>query len=233
MFNEAERVEAGVGAILSYLGERHPGTEVILVDDGSTDGTAEVARALLLGQTRVSARLVVLDRNRGKGGAVREGLLQCRGAIRAFVDADNATPIEELDQLLPLVGSAQTVVIGSRGIDRTKISRRQSWWREGMGRGFNLLLRLAVGLPYRDTQCGFKLFGQRAAEVCFSRQTVMGFAFDVELLCIARSEGFPVVEVPVRWRHVPRSRVRLVRDSLMMARDAWSVRRRLRRPSSP
>jgi dolichyl-phosphate beta-glucosyltransferase len=225
MFNEAARLETGVQPVLDHLSARHPGAEVFLVNDGSTDDTAARARGLLEVHPALQGEVLSLPRT-GKGGAVREGMRRGTGEIRIFLDADNATPIEELDRLLPFVTDERTIVIASRGIDRSLLERRQPWWRERMGRTFNLLLRTIVDLPYKDTQCGFKLFGREAAEICFSRQTLDGFAFDVELLWIARKEGLKVLEIPVRWRHVPDSRVHPIRHSFQMATDALRIRLR-------
>jgi dolichyl-phosphate beta-glucosyltransferase len=225
MFNEAARMESGVKPVLDHLSARHPGTQVLLINDGSTDDTAARAADLLKRYPNLKGELHSI-RSIGKGGAVQAGMIKASGEIRVFLDADNATPIEELDRLLPMVRNARTIVIGSRALDRSLLERRQPWWRERMGRIFNRLLRLVIDLPYRDTQCGFKLFGKTAAQVCFSRQTIEGFAFDVELLWIAKREGFDVLEVPVRWRHVTDSRVDPIRHSLQMACDAIRIRLR-------
>ena len=226
MFDEADRLDRGLAPILDHLSARHAGAEVLLVDDGSRDATVARANALLALHPRLRGRLLALERNYGKGAAVRAGMLAATGVVRGFVDADNAPPIEELDRLLPLVRSPRQIVIGSRGLDAALLEQRQPWWRERMGRGFNFLLRAGLGIPHRDTQCGFKLFGLEAAELCFTRQTIDGFAFDLEVLWVAGMEGLDVVEVPVRWRHVSQSRVHAVRDSIRMALDAWRIRRR-------
>jgi dolichyl-phosphate beta-glucosyltransferase len=225
MFNESPRLTEGVGTTLTHLSQTYPGCQVILVDDGSFDDTAAKAEHLLERFPEISGKLLRLVRT-GKGGAVKAGMLQATGDVRVFLDADNATPIEELDRLLPMVKNDRTIVIGSRALDRSLLEYRQPWWREGMGRTFNHFLRLLVDLPYRDTQCGFKLFGRTAADACFSRQTVSGFAFDVELLWIARKERFTVLEVPVRWRHIRDSRVAPLRHSLQMAKDVIRIRLR-------
>ncbi len=229
MFNEAARLESGVGIILAHLARHYRDAEVILVDDGSVDETAVRAEQILARYPALRGRVLRMPTNCGKGAAVRAGMLAARGSVRAFADADNATPIEQIDRLLPLLRSPRTIVIGSRGLASANLERRQPWWRESMGRSFNLLLRCILGLPFHDTQCGFKIFGQEAAEICFARQTLAGFAFDAEILAIAQMEGFEVIEVPVQWRHVPESRVRALRDSVRMARDIWTVRLRQRR----
>jgi dolichyl-phosphate beta-glucosyltransferase len=224
MFNEASRMERSMRPMLSFVDQHHLRGEVVLVDDGSTDQTLDRARELLQTLENSSGRVIGLGVNRGKGAAVREGMMNATGDVRIFADADNATPIEELDRLLPMVSSPRHIVIGSRSIDRSLLEVRQPWWRERMGKTFNLILRSLVGLPFHDTQCGFKLFGDEAAKICFSRQRLDGFAFDVELLWIARSQGLEVTEAAVRWRHVDESRVDPFKDSLRMLRDALKVR---------
>ena len=223
MFNESARLESGVASVLKHLARMHPCAEVILADDGSTDDTAPRATALLREFPNLSGQVLSLP-HAGKGAAVRLGMLKAGGEIRVFLDADNATPIEELDRLLPMVRTDRTIIIGSRALNPSLLERRQPWWREHMGRTFNHLLRLIVSLPYKDTQCGFKLFGKMAAEKCFSQQTLLGFAFDVELLWIARKENLEVWEIPVRWRHVPESRVHPIRHSFQMAMDTFRIR---------
>jgi dolichyl-phosphate beta-glucosyltransferase len=225
MYNESSRVESGLKEILSYLQKAQSSAEVILVDDGSRDDTVARVEALL-GRIGIrNAKILKLGINRGKGAAVREGMRSATGKVRLFADADNATPIEELERLVPLVSTPTTIVIGSRALADSDIEQRQAWWRQLMGKTFNLFPKLLLGLPFRDTQCGFKLFGEKAAQICFAKQKIERFAFDVELLWIARLEGFDVREVPVRWRHVSQSRVNPLIDSLKMARDALMIRR--------
>ncbi len=223
MYNEAHRLRTGVGTMLAWLSERYPDCQVILVDDGSGDGTSAEAATLLRENPKVAGELVTLPHNRGKGGAVKAGMAKAAGQIRGFADADNATPIEELDRLLPLVETEEAIVIGSRGLRDSNIEERQPWWREIMGRSFNLLVRLVLGFSYRDTQCGFKLFGKKAAEVCFSQQRLDHYAFDLELLYLAHLHGFSVKEVPVRWLHQEESRVHPIRDSMKMALDLFRL----------
>ncbi len=224
MYNEAERFQVGLIPILKYLEVKFPRSEVLLVDDGSHDDTSTKLKELINGFPNLAVKAISFAVNRGKGAAVREGMRKATGTYRLFADADNATPIEEIERLLPMVKTSESIVIGSRGLDSTKLEVRQPWWRERAGRIFNALLRFIVGLPFHDTQCGFKLFGAKAAEICFRKQRLDGFAFDVELLWIARSHHFPVTEVPVRWRHVPQSRVQLLTHGFRMAIDALRIR---------
>ncbi len=201
-YNEEKRLPATLGRVRDYLC-RQPWefTEVIVVDDGSRDATGEVAR-------RGKARLLANPGNRGKGYAVRHGMLEAKGDWALLSDADLSAPIEELDTLWNAAERENAAVaIGSRAIDRSLIGVRQPLFREYMGRFFNLLMRAITGLPFHDTQCGFKLFEARAAREIFSRQRLDGFGFDVEVLYIARHLGYKCLEVPVRWNDVAGTKV--------------------------
>lgn len=224
-YNEARRLPATLERIGAYLASHREllPAEVVVVNDGSSDATAAVVAAWQP-PPGVAVVLHSLDRNRGKGAAVRAGLGLSVGELVLVTDADLATPIEELDKLLPHAGK---VACGSRAVDRRLIARRQPWLRDRLGRAFNLALRL-LGLTHlRDTQCGFKLLPGTAARELASRMTFDGFIYDVELLARARAMGFGVVEVPVRWAHVEESRVRPLRHGLEMLMDALRLRLRL------
>ncbi len=176
-------------------------SEIVVVDDGSRDRTAEVAR-------QSGVRVLQNPGNRGKGYTVRHGMLEARGEWALFSDADLSAPIEELDKLWAAVDrEAAQAAIGSRALDRSLIGVHQPAFRENMGRVFNALMRLETGLPFRDTQCGFKLFQTQAAREIFSRQRLDGFGFDVEVLFIARRLGYRTLEVPVRWNDVAGTKV--------------------------
>jgi glycosyltransferase involved in cell wall biosynthesis len=207
-YNEESRLPSTLDAILGYL-SRSPyagSSEVLVVDDGSSDGTA----ALVEDYRARFPGLILLRNpgNRGKGYSVRHGMLKASGQWRLFTDADLSAPIEELDSLLRVAGEKNAdVVIGSRALDRSLISVHQSWFREYSGRVFNLFMRLMTGLPFSDTQCGFKLFTADAAESIFPLQQLDGFSFDVEDLVIARTLGFRIIEIPVRWSNVEGTKV--------------------------
>ncbi|MGQ9633456.1 MAG: dolichyl-phosphate beta-glucosyltransferase [Bryobacteraceae bacterium] len=223
-YNEEQRLGSTLDAILSFLNQRTTrSAEILVVDDGSRDGTARVVEQYSAVHPQI--RLLRNPGNRGKGYSVRHGVLESRGEWILFTDADLSAPIEELDKLFDAVRRNQAdIAIGSRAVDRSLIQIHQSRFRETAGRIFNLFLRLLTGLPFLDTQCGFKLYRRRAAQEIFRRQRLERFGFDAEVLYIARRLGFRCVEVPVRWSHSPGTKVRMLRDSLDMFLDLLRVR---------
>ena len=222
-YNEEQRLLPTLKIVTTYLLSR-PGTwEVLVVDDGSRDRTREVAEAMSREEPRV--RLLALPKNRGKGIAVRTGFVAARGERVLFADADNSTPIEELDKLagaMDLAGAS--IAIGSRALAESDVRIKQNPLRQAMGQGFNLVVRTITGLPISDTQCGFKLFRRDACLETFLLQRLGGFAFDAEILFIARRKGLGIVEVPVIWINSPDSRVRIWRDPALMLRDLVRIR---------
>ena len=221
-YNEAARITLTLIRTLDYLRDHHPDSEVLVVDDGSADDTATLVEGLAAREPRLS--LIRLAENRGKGAAVRAGMGAAKGRYWLFMDADLATPIEELDKLLGYAQRGADVVIGSRGLAQSDIRTRQPRPRELMGRTFNLLVRSLLLGGFMDTQCGFKLFSHQAGAEIFARQTTDGFAFDVEILMLARDLGYRIREVPVVWRHAPNSKVSPVTDSTRMFRDLLRLR---------
>lgn len=202
-YNEGERLGATLAAIAGYMASSgwdfH---EVLVVDDGSSDGTTAVAAGFC------GTRVLRNPGNRGKGYSVRHGMLAAAGDWLLFSDADLSTPIEEVEKLLQAAGSeGAQIAIGSRAVNRSLIGVHQPLLRESSGRVFNLLVRAVTGLPFLDTQCGFKLFEAHAARDIFSRQKLDGFGFDVEVLAIARALGYRAAEVPVRWNDMPGTKV--------------------------
>lgn len=224
-YNEALRLEASIRALRQYLRYARWSYEVILVVERSTDDTLELARHLTTGQAEF--HVIGNESQRGKGYAVRCGMRQARGEIAFFMDADLSTPLPEIDGFLAHFAADPEVdiLIGNRQHPDSEILQRQSLLRRKMGQTFNLVLRRLTGLACRDTQCGFKAFRRAAREAIFPRQTLDGFAFDVEILLLARRLGFPVLDLPVRWTHTPGSKVHMWHDSLRMLRDAFRVRR--------
>ncbi len=224
-YNEAARLPATLCAVLEYIGAREwlP-FEILIVNDGSTDDTAAVAREFQASHSNI--RILENPGNRGKGYSVRHGMLEAAGDWILFTDSDLSAPIEELDVLLAAVRrQAASVAIGSRALDRSLIEVRQSWFRELAGRVFNLLMRLATGLRFSDTQCGFKLFEAHAAREIFRRQRIERWGFNVEVLFIARKLGYKTVEAPVRWSHAQGTKVSMLRDSVNMFVDLARIRR--------
>ena len=223
-FNEAARLPetlARVRAHLAGLGREH---EIVVVDDGSTDGTAEAARHAGKGAVRVLRH----EPNRGKGYAVRRGMLAATGERRLMTDADLSTPIEELAGLEAELDRGLDVAIGSRAVAGARVEVHQPLYREAMGRAFNALVQALLLPGLHDTQCGFKLFTAAAAEAAFSACRLDGFSFDVEALYVARLRGLRIAEVPVVWRNDPRSRVGLGGGSAAFA-DLLRIRRLARR----
>jgi dolichyl-phosphate beta-glucosyltransferase len=222
-YNEQDRLGGSLSVMWEYLHGRFDDFELIVVDDGSRDGTARVVESFARDHAEV--RLVSYQPNRGKGHAVRVGVLQARGEMVLFSDADLATPIEEVEGLLARIFEGAGVAIGSRAVPGAQLALRQPWYRELAGRSFNLLAqRVTPGI--RDTQCGFKLFRRVAARDIFSRLKEDGFGFDAEALHIAMRLGYRVAEVPVRWVHREGSKVRLLRDSARMFLTLLRVGRR-------
>jgi dolichyl-phosphate beta-glucosyltransferase len=224
-YNEEKRIAKSLRAVFDYLAAKPFGAEIIVVDDGSTDRTAEAAAAALAG--RVPHRVLKRGKNIGKGYSVREGVLASSGQAVLFTDADLSTPIEELDKFLPRLEEGYDIVIGSRALPGCDIRVPQAAPRRAMGRFFNRLVRLFVmkGSRCPDTQCGFKVFRRAAAVDLFSRLETKGFSFDVELLVLAGKAGYRVAEVPIVWCDSPPSRVRIVRSSWQMLRDLLRIRR--------
>lgn len=220
-FNEAERLEPTVRRIAEYCLAHHPEHEILVVDDGSTDRTVQLAQELAAELDRV--RVIALGRNRGKGAAVRAGVLASAGRLVLFSDADLATPIEELAALERALDGGADIAIASRAAPGADIRVRQHPMRELMGRTFNLMVRLTAVGGIRDTQCGFKLFRGDVARELFERSAVDGFAFDVEVLWLARRR-YRIAEVPVTWRHVEESKVSPGSDAARMFLDLIRIR---------
>jgi glycosyltransferase involved in cell wall biosynthesis len=220
-FNEELRLPATLDKIANYIQASGRNTEVIVVDDGSRDRTAEVAESYLgkIANLRVLANGV----NRGKGFSVRHGSLEAQGEIILFTDADLSAPIEEADKLLAAMKN-HDVAIGSRAVDRSLIEVHESLFREFAGIVFNTIVRVILRLPFVDTQCGFKAFRRGPSRIIFEQQTIERFGFDPELLYLARHHGLSTVEVPVRWSHSPATKVSMLRDSVQMFLDVFLIR---------
>lgn len=227
-YNESARLGGTLDAIRRWLDARGTPGEIVVVDDGSTDGTLELAEARRADDRRV--RVVRFPANRGKGAAVRSGALASVGRLVLVSDADLSTPIEELDRLLARMRETSSdIVIGSRALPGSKVEVPQPIWRRMMGRGFNRIIRTLTDLPYRDTQCGFKLLDREKTAPIFEKMVTDRFAYDVELLVLAHLAGLRILEEPVLWRNSPDSRVTLLRSSWNMFGDVVRLRGRVRR----
>jgi glycosyltransferase involved in cell wall biosynthesis len=223
-FNEAARIGESLRLAIDYLTAHAPQSELIVVNDGSTDRTAAIARERLK-DAGVETRLLENFPNRGKGAAVRSGLLVARKPIGLFSDADLSTPLGETPKLVePIANGEVDIALGSRALDRGLIGVHQPWRREQAGRAFNLLVRLATGLPFWDTQCGFKAFRLEVCRPILEAAHIDGFAFDVELLYLAQHARLRIREVPVRWNHAEGSKVQFFKDSLRMLREVVALK---------
>lgn len=228
-YNEAARLGETLRTVFTYLNEHVPQSEVIVVDDGSEDGTADVAEKSFAGAGKVSASAIRITPNRGKGYAVRAGLLSARAPVALFSDADLSTPITETPKLVnPILRGEYDLTFGSRALDRNLIGVHQPWRREQGGRVFNLIVRLSTGLPFWDTQCGFKAFRMDVCRPLVEAATVDRFGFDVELIYLAYLAELSLREIPVRWDHNEGSKVSVLRDSGRMFNEVRLIRRQAR-----
>ena len=229
-YNEGTRLRESLPKILAYLNQEYVGSELIVVDDGSTDNTADVAREILANAANVRTGVLSYRQNLGKGRAVRLGLLAARGDVALFTDADLSTPITETPKLVgPIEAGSYDLTFGSRALDRKMIGVHQSWRREQGGRVFNLAVRMATGLPFWDTQCGFKAFRMAVCRPLIEGATIDRFGFDVELIYLAYRAGLRLREVPVRWDHYEGSKVNLFNDSFKMLAEVGLIRQQARR----
>ena len=221
-FNEENRIEGTISRIQQYLGKQAYSSEVIVVDDGSYDNTTILVEKMALEMQNLI--LVKNGENKGKGYSVKNGFLHSSGQFLLFSDADLATPIEEIEKLLFHLNNGYEVAIGSRGLKESDIQIHQPWYRETMGKVFNLLVRALIVGNFKDTQCGFKCFLRNAAlEIC-KRQKMERFSFDVEMIYIARKLGYKVREVPIQWFDRPHSKVNALKDSYKMFMDLMKIR---------
>jgi glycosyltransferase involved in cell wall biosynthesis len=236
-FNEGSRIVPGLEKALAFLREQGWKAEIIVVNDGSSDNTDEVVRDFIRGASELSPqqaknglagspelRLLENPGNRGKGYSVRHGMLNARGQVLLFSDADFSSPIAECVKLIAAIEQGADVAFGSRWLLAETQTRRQSLLRQFVGRAYNLLSRLLLGLPYKDMQCGLKAFSRRAAEIVFTRQHIERWGFDPELLFIARQFGLKMKEVPVEWAHDDRSKINPIVDGIKMFWELLRIR---------
>jgi len=218
-YNEAERILPTIGAIAAHLSSLEKPWELIVADDGSTDNTVELLNDLAL----VNMHVLVAEKNGGKGSAVRRGMLASQGRVILFADADQSTPIEQFGDLLARLDDGADIAIGSRSADGASVANKSAV-RKVLSKGLNLLVRFGFGVPFADTQCGFKMFTAGSAELLFRRQLIDEFSFDLEVLYLARKFGLRVDEVPVEWIDAPGSTVDAGKVALEFLRDMAQIR---------
>jgi dolichyl-phosphate beta-glucosyltransferase len=221
-YNESTRLGATLESVLNFISQHGLDSEVIVVNDGSRDNTAEIVRNFAA--RNPALRLLENPGNRGKGYSVRNGMLSARGQLLVFSDADLSAPIEELPKLLNAIAAGADIAIGSRWLRAELQTQRQPLHRQLFGRIFNLLLRITLGLQFKDTQCGFKAFKRRAADAIFPLQRIERWGFDPEILFLARKFGFRVDEIPVAWGHSGETRINPLLDGWRMFVEMLRVR---------
>lgn len=223
-YNEEGRLGPTLTRVIEYLDGTDCAAEIIVVDDGSTDATADLARELL-NDAAVPSSILVNEQNRGKGYSVKRGMMESTGRLALFSDADLSTPIEHAEDLMAAIESGADVAIGSRAAEGARLEKRQPLMRETAGKMFSVVQRGILDSGITDTQCGFKMFTREAVEAIFPHQRLERWAFDAELIFIALRLGFEVVEVPVRWIDSPDTRVSAFTDGMEMVADLWKIRR--------
>lgn len=223
-YNEEERIGKTLHTVQAYLDGQGVPYEIIVVDDGSSDGTAAIVEGMSSFGDKI--RILRNETNSGKGYSVRRGMLEGRGEFLLFSDADLSTPIEEIEKLMPWFEQGYDIVVGSRALPASNVVVHQPFYRETMGRVFNLIVRACTVKGIKDTQCGFKCFRREAAHEVFGRQRTDGFSFDVEVLFIAQRLGYKVKEVPVDWYNSPDTKVNALSDSIKMFLDIIRIRLR-------
>jgi glycosyltransferase involved in cell wall biosynthesis len=221
-YNESARIELTLEGVMGCVERQGWDAEVLVVDDGSRDGTPQIVQQWMERYPRL--HLVQNEGNRGKGYSVRNGLLQAAGEIVMFTDADLSAPMEEAELLMAALADGADVAIGSRWLDEARQTTHQPLYRRFFGRCFNWVTRTVMGLPFKDTQCGFKAFKRSAAQVIFRLQRIERWGFDPEILFIARKLGYSIREVPVTWGHDARSRISYLRDGMKMLEEMAVIR---------
>jgi dolichyl-phosphate beta-glucosyltransferase len=221
-YNESARIGKALDEVLRCVHDRNWHAEILVVNDGSTDRTAEVVQGFV--QLHPEVRLLNNTKNRGKGFSVRRGVLHAVGEMVMFTDADLSAPMEEAERLFDALRQGADIAIGSRWLERKRQILKQPLYRQFFGRCFNAITRIVMGLPFADTQCGFKAFRRPVAQTIFQLQRIERWGFDPELLFIALKRGYKIQEVPVTWGHDERSRLSYIKDGLKMLEEIAYIR---------
>jgi dolichyl-phosphate beta-glucosyltransferase len=221
-YNEAERIGPTIETIQDYFRKKSQSFDILVVNDGSKDNTGNI----VANRARERRNITLLESsvNQGKGASVKKGMIHAASDLILLTDADLSTPIEEFEKLFPWIQNGYDIVIGSRGMKKSEIILKQPWHRRIMGKAFNLLVRMLIVNDFCDTQCGFKLFRHEAAKRIFGASKIDGFAFDVEVLFIAKKMGYRTMEVPVKWIDSPHSKVNPLRDPVKMLLDLLRIK---------
>lgn len=228
-YNESDRLAAPLRSLLEFVEKASAAIEIILVDDGSSDRTAQIAETILAEKPSIAAKVVSYEANRGKGFAVKTGLLAAAADIALFTDVDLSTPLTEISKVVdPICNGDFDVTFGSRALDRTLIGTHQPWQREQGGKVMNFVIRKMSGLPFSDTQCGFKAFNMLKFRPLLDVMKIDRFGFDIEFLFVANYHGLRLAEIPVRWNDVAGSKVSVVRDTLRMIGELMQIRQNAR-----
>lgn len=220
-YNEEKRLPPTLKEVVEYLKKQDYSWEVVVVNDGSTDKTAKVVKEF--SQANPGVRLIDNSVNQGKGAVVKQGMLEAKGEWRLFMDADNSTPVSEVEELWPFTKDYE-VIIGSRYVKGSKIAEKQPFIRRFISRAGNILIQILILPGIKDTQCGFKMFSQRATELIFPKQRFMRWSFDMEILAIAKKAGFKIKEVPVVWRNAPQSKLKAVKAAFRTLKDLFLIK---------
>lgn len=228
VYNEKLRILDTLKKTTTYLSENYADSEIIVVDDGSADETGDLVKKYFNNFPSVKNLFISLGQNYGKGRAVKTGLLAAKGQIAVFFDADLSTPLSEIPKIIKPIEEGYDLAFGSRALAKSQIQIHQSWIRRNGGRVFNFLVRTLTGLPFYDTQCGFKAFKMEKTRTVIESSTTDRFGFDVELIAVAYQTGLKLIEIPVLWNHMDDSKVSVIKDGWRVLKELIKIRKKIK-----